>query len=419
MMPKPTQPLFRKSAVANKGTSLFAGSAVTSGVQTRLVSLLVLALTTLLVVLLIYGTYERRERVLGYVTPTSGLVRIIPPRIGVVTQIEVSDGEEVSAGQPLLAISSLRSTNDGGDAAAALVNALERERLNIQSRITRETQLAESRSHEAERRIKELRLQSGKVESQRALAAERAELLDREVERLESLQANAHVSASLLDQRRGEALDAQKTVTAFVREFETLQSDIAALQAELELVPLQLGARQDELGARLLEIERMLTEAEVQRETVVRAPVSGRVTSLVAFPGQSVTPAQAMLAILPDNSRMQAVLFVPSQAAGFIRTGQEVRLRYDAFPHQRFGVYRGTVESVSRTMLNPGDEVGPLQLQGPAYRVTAKLDSEAVMAYGESIPLQPDMTLQADVVRERMRIIEWIFDPVRAAVSAL
>ena len=116
---------------------------------------------------------------------------------------------------------------------------------------------------------------------------------------------------------------------------------------------------------------------------------------------------------------MQAVLFVPSRAAGFIRTGQEVRLRYDAFPHQRFGVYRGIVESVSRTMLNPGDEVGPLQLQMPAYRVIVKLDSEAVMAYGESIPLQPDLTLQADVVRERMRIIEWIFDPVRAAVSAL
>jgi membrane fusion protein len=126
-----------------------------------------------------------------------------------------------------------------------------------------------------------------------------------------------------------------------------------------------------------------------------------------------------MLAILPDDSRMQAVLFVPSQAAGFIRTGQEVRLRYDAFPHQRFGVHSGVVESVSRTMLNPGDEVGPLRLQIPAYRVVASLDSESVMAHGESIPLQPDMTLQADVVRERMRIIEWIFDPVRAAVSAL
>jgi membrane fusion protein len=372
-----------------------------------------------LVVLLVYGTYERRERVPGYIAPTSGLVRVIPPRIGVVTQIKISDGEIVSAGQPLLSISSLRSTIDGGDADAALVDALKRERSNIESRTTREAQLAKSRSQEAERRIKELRLQSGKVESQRTLAAERADLLAREVERLESLQANAHVSASLLDQRRGEVLDAQKTVTAFAREFENLQSDIAALQAELEVIPLRLGTRQDELGARLLEIQRMLTEAEVQRETVVRAPVSGRVTSLVAFPGQSVTPGQAMLAILPDDSRMQAVLFVPSQAAGFIRTGQEVRLRYDAFPHQRFGVHSGVVESVSRTMLNPGDEVGPLRLQIPAYRVVANLDSESVMAYGEPIPLQPDMTLQADVVRERMRIIEWIFDPVRAAVSSL
>jgi membrane fusion protein len=418
-MPRLATSLFRLDAIDHKGHCLFAGSLVSSGKAVSLLAALASALSLALVLVLVFGSYERRERVPGYVTPASGLVRVVPPRVGVVTGIEVSDGEIVSAGQPLLAISSLRSTTDGADADAALVEALERERLNIQARTTREAQLAKARSREAERRIDELRVQSGKVESQRALAAERAQLLALEVERLESLQANAHVSASLLDQRRGEALDAQTTVTAFAREFETLQSDIAALQAELELIPLQLGAREDELAARLLEIDRMLTEAELQRETFVRAPVSGRVTSLVAFPGQSVTPGQAMLAILPDDSRMQAVLFVPSRAAGFIRSGQQVRLRYDAFPHQRFGVYQGTVESVSRTMLNPGDEVGPLQLQTPAYRVIAKLDSEAVMAYGESIPLQPDLTLQADVVRERMRIIEWIFDPVRAAVSSL
>lgn len=398
---------------------MVGGTVVKTGAAASFLATLATVLAFLLLLILIFGNYESRQRVSGYISPASGLVRIIPPRPGVVTALEVKDGQLVVAGDPLLSISSLRTTTGGGDADAAHVKTLEKERSNIHTRRVREADLAEARSQDAERRIVELERQSGKVQRQRDLAEERAELLSREVERLESLQANAHVSASFLDERRGSVLDARQNVKAFAREFETLQSAIAASEAELALIPLQLGARQDELGARLLEIERRLTEAEVQRETVVRAPVSGRVTSLVAFPGQSVTPGQTMLAILPDNSRMQAVLLVPSQAAGFIRRGQQVRLRYDAFPHQRFGVHTGVVESVSRTMLKPGDEVGPLRLQMPAYRVIASLDSESVMAYGEPIPLQPDMTLQADVVRERMRIIEWIFDPVRAAVSAL
>ena len=405
--------------MANKAPSLFSGATIQTGPALGVLALLSLILATGLMLLLVFGTYERRERVAGFIAPTSGLVRIVPPRLGVVTRVEVVDDQHVLAGQALLAISSLRATADGDDADAAQVAGLEQERINLSARVAREAQLAELRTQDAVRRIEELHRQVENLQSQRRLAEERAQLLNRELARLELLKANAHVSQSLLDERRSEVLTAQQSATALAHEQKRLQSDIAGLEAELGLMPLDLIARQDELAIRILEIDRRLAEAEVQRETLVRAPVSGRVTSLLAFPGQSVTPNQAMLAILPDDAHLQAVLLVPSQAAGFIRSGQEVRLRYDAFPHQRFGVHRAVVSSVSRTMLNPGDQVGPMSLQGPAYRVIATLDAESVMAYGEAIPLQSDLTLQADIVRERMSIIEWIFDPVRAAVSAL
>lgn len=382
-------------------------------------ALLALSLIVGLIAVLTFGAYEHRERVPGYIMPSTGLARVVPPRAGVITSVKVADGDEVAVGEPLFSVSSLRGAAGGLDADAVQVEVLERERANVEARMVRELQLSENRSSDARRRSAELQSQATKIQRQQALARERVNLINRELVRLESLQASAHVSASVLDDRRGELLAAQQTVTSFSREFEQLQADIAALESELEVIPLQLAARQDELYARLLEIERMLTEAKVQRDFLVRAPVAGRVTSLVAFVGQSVTPNQSVLAILPDDNELQAVLLVPSHAVGFIKPGQPVRLRFDAFPHQRFGVHGGSVYTVSRTMLNPGDQVGPLLLQGPAYRVVARLDAESVMAYGELIPLQPDLTLQADVVRDRMRIIDWIFDPVRAAVSAL
>lgn len=411
--------LFRQHAVAHKAPKLFGGTIVRFGKTHTVLTVAAVTLALALILVLLFGNYERRERVPGYLTPTPGLVRVVPPRAGLITSLAVNDGQLVAVEQPLFSVSPKRGMAGGLDADAETVEGLIRERTTINARITREGLLAEMRSQDALRRIDELKRQLPAVQSQKNLATQRADLLNREFVRLESLRAGGHVSFSLMDERRGELLSVQKNVIAFSRELQGLQADLAALQAELELIPLQLAARQDEFSARLLEVERMLIEAEVQRETIVRAPISGRVTSLVAFPGQSVTPNQAMMAILPDESRLQAVLLVPSHAAGFIQPGQQVRLRFDAFPHQRFGVHAGSVYSVSRTMLNPGDQVGPLLLQIPAYRVIATLDEEAVMAYGEAIPLQPDMILQADVIRERMRIIEWIFDPVRAAVSAL
>lgn len=411
--------LFRQDAIKHSAPTLFGGTVVKSGKTVTVLALSAFMLVIGLILVLFFGTYERRERVPGYIAPTAGLVRVEPFRAGVITDLEVTEGQEVEDGQPLFSISSLRSMADGVDVDAAQVTALELERANIESRITREGELAKTRSQDARRRIAEIQSQSESVQGQQELARQHAELLRRDVARLESLRSSGHVSDTLLDERRGELLNAQQNVAALGRELERLQADIGALEADLVQNPLQLGARQDELRARLLEVDRMLTEAEVQRKSVVRAPVAGRVTTVVAHPGLSVTPDQAMLAILPTESRMRAELLVPTHAAGLVQSGQKVRLRYDAFPYQKFGVYRGTVKSLSRTVLNPEDQVGPVRLQVPAYRVIATLDAETVTAYGEAIPLRPGLTLQADVVRERMRLIEWIFDPVRSAVKGL
>ena len=411
--------LFREEAISHRAPTLFGGVVVSSGRTPFILAAIAFLLMLGLIAILIFGTYDRKERVTGFITPTTGLVRIVPPRAGVISSLEVTDGQQVVAGQRMFSISSLRGIADGVDAGAIQVEALERERTSVQSQSVRESEVAEVLLQDTKRRIDDLKRQAELTQNQKVLAEQRAEMFNREVARLESLEASAHVSESLLDEKRGEVLDALQDVAIFNRESERLQSEVSALESELMLIPLRLNARKDELAARILEIERMLAEAEVQREIVISAPISGRVTSLVAFPGQSVTTNQAMLAILPDDGYMQAILLVPSDAAGFIRTGQEVRLRYDAFPHQRFGVHRGVVHSVSRTMLSPEDQTGPVRLQLPAYRVIVIPESQVITAYGEPIPLQPDLTLQADVIRERMRIIEWIFGPLRAAVDEL
>jgi membrane fusion protein len=184
-------------------------------------------------------------------------------------------------------------------------------------------------------------------------------------------------------------------------------------------MPLLLNGRLDELRSSLLNVERALAEAEAQQSVVVRAPIAGRVATLLAHAGMSASPERPLLAIIPIASELQAELLLPTHAAGFISEGQEVRLRYDAFPYQKFGLYRGRIMSVSRTVLNPEDQVGPVRLQVPAYRVVASLESQTVMAYGHEVLLQPGLTLRADVLRDRRRIIEWIFDPMIAAAKGI
>ncbi len=84
---------------------------------------------------------------------------------------------------------------------------------------------------------------------------------------------------------------------------------------------------------------------------MIRAPIAGRVSSLQATVGKPADPRQLQLSIVPDGSTLQAELFVPTRARGFVRPGQEVRILYDAFPYQRYGTHRGQVDDVSQTVL--------------------------------------------------------------------
>src|SRR6185295_1756884 len=98
--------------------------------------------------------------------------------------------------------------------------------------------------------------------------------------------------------------------------------------------------------------------------------------------------------------------------------------RYQSFPYQKFGQFHGTVTSVSRAAISPGEL--PPQLAGlasaasasgsqpaaaePVYRVTVSLASQYVTAYGKPVPLQAGMLTEADVELEKRRLYEWVLD---------
>jgi membrane fusion protein len=137
-----------------------------------------------------------------------------------------------------------------------------------------------------------------------------------------------------------------------------------------------------------------------------------RVSTLQAKVGQSADPQRLQLEIVPSGSVLQAQLFVPAKAIGFVEPGQRVRILYDAFPYQHFGTYGGHVVNVSQTILTNTDAAGPVALREPAYRVTVALDRSEVRSNGRSFLLQPDMLLKADLILEERRLISWLLSPL-------
>jgi membrane fusion protein len=87
----------------------------------------------------------------------------------------------------------------------------------------------------------------------------------------------------------------------------------------------------------------------------------------------------------------------------------------DAFPFQQYGVIQGQVREIARSALRPGEINAPIEFKEPVYRVRVALIGPGIRAYGVDKPLQPGMTLKADVITDKRTFMSWLLDPLLAA----
>ena len=157
-----------------------------------------------------------------------------------------------------------------------------------------------------------------------------------------------------------------------------------------------------ELNRSISSSDQELTESELRRRLHVLAPRDGVVTAVTAEVGHAVDPSRPVLSIVPPGARLQAQLFAPSKAVGFVRGGEAVMLRFDAYPYQKFGHTAGRVTEVARVALTGQD-----------------LSAQTIMAYGEARPLQIGMQLEADIMQERRKLYEWVLEPLISITGKL
>jgi len=222
--------------------------------------------------------------------------------------------------------------------------------------------------------------------------------------------------AEIEQRRREEALLAQRqSLSALMQQLMSRRSQHSETSFALEQLPTVMAEKAQLLRNDLAAAEQRIAEVNGRRAYTLRAPIAGYVSSLQASLGQAADPQRLQLQIVPGDSALQAELFVPARAIGFVKVGQDVRILYDAFPYQHYGAYHGRIVRVSQTVLTGSDIATPVTLREPAYRAIVALDRPDIDAFGTQIPLQPDMLLRADVILERRTLMDWILTPLRSA----
>lgn len=233
-----------------------------------------------------------------------------------------------------------------------------------------------------------------RLEARRAMAAQQlmpqVELLEQEKEQLEVERSLAQQNAELQVLRA----EAQNRIE---------QRDSFWAKTQREQHDLINSTRQD-----IAVLEQQLIRGEdKQRLQTLVAPVDGVVQQLeVHTLGGAVQPAQQLMVIVPDGAELDAEVMVLNKDVGFVRPGQPVEVKVDAFPYTRYGTLRGTVIHVSRDAIKD-------EQQGLVFPTRIHLERASIAVGQEWVPMQAGMSVTGEIRTGDRRVIDYLLSPIQ------
>ena len=405
--------LFRQEAVDFQRNNREWGQvALLQSLSIRVTTWFITVIVALIITFLFLGQYSRKETVVGYLTPTSGTSKVFVPQQGTIRKIHINEGQQVREGQTLLTIDTDQIAANGLDVNVTMLETLRSQQDLLTGQIAAEEQRTKSEGERLTAVIAGLEVEISQLQAQLKIQGERIRVEGEFVASAAALRKEGYMADADFKRRQVTLLEQKQNLNSLNQQLAARQNQLTETRYSLQQLPTVMAGKIQGLRSELAATQQRIAEIGGRRAYVIRAPAAGRVSMLQATVGQFADPRRLQMEIVPNDSVLQAELFVPTRAIGFVQAGQKVRILYEAFPYQQFGTYSGRVLKISQTILTKSDTLGPIELKEPAYRITASLDRPDIDAYGTKIPLQADMLLRADIILERRSLISWLLDPL-------
>ncbi len=200
------------------------------------------------------------------------------------------------------------------------------------------------------------------------------------------LQAEKNSHQSLLKSGKLAVLKYQEQLKSLETQVTNLQSEIAQTQSKITSLNLQMQQR------------------------VVRSPIDGTIFELpVTKPGEVVQVGQRIAHIAPQNSPIVLKANIPIQDSGFLNVGMSVKVKFDAFPFQEYGIVEGKVAWISPDSKINQTPQGNIE----TYELEIVLEQNYVQSGAKRIPLNPGQTANAEVILRQRRVIDFVLDPFK------
>lgn len=390
----------------------------------------------------------------GALLPDSELRRFYAPVDGELANLYIAEGQPVSKGDVLARLNARGAIEAASNALQAQLKLEDAEResrqfpekkalLERKAATLRQAMELEQQQHEKRLAlgttklvdVQRAQVDEGRTnleEARRARDAAKAE--SEKFERVFAVPGGGGVSQLQVESKRNASLAAENAYRVAQsrlgelnarhgQEFAQARAQVESSGQELNKLRLQYEAAANDLTNAEEKLRLQLQTARLVADAATRirfenidkdnfllilAPVSGVVTDVTSTqPGDKIQANAPLGGIAPGNARAVLRIEIAEADRGFLREGLPVKLKFSAFPYQRYGLINGTLDYIS-----PATKPAP-QTKQPVYEGRVSLERDHYLVADKKYPLRYGMTATAELVVRERRLIDLALDPFR------
>lgn len=384
-------------------------------VVTSLTALFLIALLSFL----IFSNYTRRINVSGEVITQPHSINLFSPEQGVITNLLVETGKTVKKGQPLYQIDVSRVTQ-AGNVSTTTLSAINKQRDQIDTIITQLQNNKRTTLENLQQQLEQYEKAHKVSQDMVASAQQGLDAMKQSMQNYGAYQRKGLINTDQLNNQRYLFYQQQTSFQSLNTQSIQESLQITNLRSELVTRAADFDNQISQYGVQRNDLDRQLAEADAKGSLLITAPTDGKISSLSVTPGQMVNAGDSLAQLVPaKNSPFFLVAWLPNESVPYVKPGEEINIRYEAYPFEKYGQFPGKVESVSSAPVSeqelnsyssaPKNPNGTVS--GPYYKVIVSLDKSQLNWHGETLNLSSGMKAESTMFLEKRPLYQWMLSP--------
>ncbi|EPC5231668.1 HlyD family secretion protein [Klebsiella quasipneumoniae] len=411
--------LYRKEAIDYKKNQWKGKALLLAGMPAWLVFMISSAFLLILILTLRFCSYTQRIDVKGEVITLPHSINVFAPQQGFVVKKLANVGDVVHKGTPLYELDVSRSTING-NVNTTMTAAINEKIENAEEIIIKILKNKEETMEALNTQLQQYAISLKETNTMLNNASTGLKKMKENLSSYDQYLSQGLITKDQYNYQHSLYFQQQSTYQSLISQKMQLESQLTQLKSDVVIKAADFDNQVSNQKNQINDYKNQRIEANANGNIIIKATANGKVESVAVTVGQMVDKGSSLAQIKPtENVEYYLILWLPNNSIPYIKPGDTVNIRYDAFPSDKFGQFPGKVLSISsvpasRQEMSEYTNVvtNPNQQELALYKAIVKINNSKFIYKDTVLELSNGLKAQAIVFLEERPLYMWMFTPL-------